>query len=84
MLQFLNSQKDEFSPLTQRKFLNAVKGPVNNEEKTEKTWLVCSETADHAARLLTSEFFKHLHSLFQIKTMYALEADKLFEWSTVE
>lgn len=40
--------------------------------------------ADHATRLLLSEFFGNLHGLLENNAFYVLEDDTLFDWSAVE
>lgn len=56
---------------------------MHSEKEVDKTAWMNSGTEDCAVRLLTVKFFKQLQGLPENITMYAMEDDKLFEWSAV-
>lgn len=56
----------------------AVKG------KVDKSAWERSEAADQAMRLLTLEFFNHLHGLVGNNTLYTLQNDEVYEWNRVK
>lgn len=62
-----------FSLFPQWKSFSGVGNPVSGEEKANKAAWKRSKAADHAICLLTLEFFKHLHSLLENNTLYALQ-----------
>lgn len=57
---------------------------MNNEEEADTAACDHVEQGDHAKGPLTFDYFKHLHDLFGRSTLYALENDSFFGWSTVE
>lgn len=68
-----------FSPFSERESFDGVKILVNGEQKVEKAAQKHSRPADHAIRLLTLDFSKHLHCLFGNSRLCALKDDKLSE-----
>lgn len=54
---------------------------MNEEEEVDKAPSKCSKAAEHTMRVLTLELIKHLHDFFENKSLYAVEDDKLTEWS---
>lgn len=84
MLQLLKAYGNGFSPLSQRKSFVAVEDSVSSEGEAYKAGWDHSGTADHAIRRLTLELSKSLHDLLENIMLYALENNKLFEWSTMQ
>lgn len=61
-----------------------MKDLVSAEKEVDKAAWKRSESKNHAMRLLTVEFFKYLHALLGSNVLYALENEKLLQWSAVE
>lgn len=65
VLEASKSPENISAPLSRRESFESVEGPVSGEYVADRAAWKRSETADHAMRLLTLEFFKHLHGLLR-------------------
>lgn len=81
ILQVLKSREDGFPHLSQRESLDGVEGSLIGEEKVDKAGRERSKTADLRCVCRRSSFFEHLHGHLGNNMFYALEDEKLFEWS---
>lgn len=84
MLRALQSRENGFSPLLQRESFHSGEGPVNGEEKGDKAAWERSRPADHAMRMPTLEFSKHLPAPIGNNMIYTLENDELFGLGAME
>lgn len=59
--------------------VDGVQGAVNGKENADKAAWKRSRSGNNAMRLLTLDFFKHLHGFLRNSTLYAREDGRLFE-----
>lgn len=60
-----------------------MKSPVTTDEEVNKSAWERSNAANHTMRLLTMQFFGHLHALFGSDSSHILDDNNLLEWNEV-
>lgn len=84
LLHAVESRSGGLFPYSQRESLDGMEQPVTAENEANEAGRERSGALDHVVRLLTPQFFSHLHAIPASKSMYSLDDEKPLNLNTLK